>query len=252
MTSFDFRFGLVAIPTVFFIAVTKGGLGGGFSIIGVPMLSLIIPPTRAAAILAPLICFMDVFTLWAYPPRTWDRRNLRILIPALLFGILVGVLSARICSDRAISLLVGLITIVFCASHWLRSGGPAPVRRPSVARGSWWGALSGFTTFIAHSGGPPLSVYLLPQRLDKTVLAGTCFIVFAVGNCVKLAGYVWLGQMTAPNLAKTLLIAPVVPLGVALGRWLHHRMSVETIYTTCYLLLVPTGLKLCGDGLNLW
>lgn len=49
-----------------------------------------------------------------------------------------------------------------------------------------WFAFSGLTSTIAHAGGPPLSVYLLPQQLEKAVLVGTTVIFFAVINAVKL------------------------------------------------------------------
>jgi len=35
------------------------------------------------------------------------------------------------------------------------------------------GLASGVTTMVAHSGGPPLAMYLLPLGLSKDVYAGT-------------------------------------------------------------------------------
>jgi uncharacterized membrane protein YfcA len=248
----DTTFYLVAVPTIFFIAFTKGGLGGGFSIVGVPMLSLVTSPTQAAAILAPIICFMDIFAVWAYPPRTWDTKNLRILVPGLLVGIALGITSFKLFDDGHIKLLIGFITISFALNWWLRRNSPQRRRGASLIRGSFWGMLSGFTTFVAHSGGPPLAIYLLPQGLDKTMLAGTTAFFFTIGNYVKLFGYIWLGQLNKSSWITALMMTPAVPAGIYLGRWAHNRLSNEKIYMICYLLLVPTALKLIGDGLHVW
>ena len=38
---------------------------------------------------------------------------------------------------------------------------------------------------VAHSGGPPLAMYLLPLGLRKEVYAGTTSLFFTVGNATK-------------------------------------------------------------------
>lgn len=246
-------FYIIAIPTVIIIALSKAGFGLGFSIIGVPMLSLVISPVQAAAILSPIVCIMDLFTIWAYPPKTWDRKNLYILIPALILGIILGVFSSKFFNESYIKLMVGIIAVSFSLKWWLQRNTPQPYKSTniSIVRGTFWGALSGFTTFLAHSGGPPLAVYLLPQRLGKTILAGTSVIFFTIGNFIKLIGYIWLGQLNNNNLLVVLLMTPAVVIGVAIGKWLHNRMTADMIYASCYALLIPIGLKLIADGLHI-
>ena len=68
-----------------------------------------------------------------------------------------------------------------------------PRAAPSGRRAAIWGTMTGYTTFVAHSGGPPLAIYLLPQRLDKTVFAGTSAVVFMLANIAKQVPYLYLG-----------------------------------------------------------
>ncbi len=121
--------------------------------------------------------------------------------------------------------------------------------KPGKVAGALWGCLSGFTSTLAHAGGPPFAVYLLPQKLDKTVFVGTSVFFFLVVNYVKLVPYHFLGQLNVGNLAAALVFAPLAPLGIWLGVWLHRRVSERTFYNVSYTLLLATGLKLVWDAL---
>ena len=54
--------------------------------------------------------------------------------------------------------------------------------RSEVSGQRLWGAIAGFTSFVSHTGGPPLQMYLLPQRLPPPLFAGTSVVFFAVVN----------------------------------------------------------------------
>ena len=59
--------------------------------------------------------------------------------------------------------IVGLVTLVFLAQRWLFQP-----KLDSVPPPQWMGAIltatTGFTSFIAHSGGPPINAYVIPMR----------------------------------------------------------------------------------------
>jgi uncharacterized membrane protein YfcA len=125
-----------------------------------------------------------------------------------------------------------------------------PATEPNIARGGFWSAVAGFTSFVAHAGSPPAQIYLLPQKMDKTLYQGTMVIVFMVYNYVKLLPYALLGQLSTSNMATALVLLPLAPLGVWLGVWLHKRVPERIFYRIAYLLLFATGLKLVWDGLG--
>ena len=238
----------LAIPAMLIVGISKGGFGGGLGVVGVPAMSLVVSPIQAAAIMLPILCLMDLFGVWAYR-RTWDRRNMAVLAPAALVGIAVGAATFSVLDEAAVRLIVGTIAIGFAADYWLRrSRRDGPGTRPSVVAGGFWGAMSGYTSFVAHAGGPPLSVYLLPQRLNMTVYAGTAVVFFTMVNYAKLLPYGWLGQFDATNLATALVLSPLAPLGMWLGIRLHKRISAHLFYQVCYGLLAITGAKLLWDG----
>ena len=246
----DPRFYLLAVPAVLILGISKGGFGGGLGSLAVPLVALVVSPLQAAAVLLPILCVMDVHGAWVYRGR-WDMANLRILMPAALIGLAVGTLTFSYLDARAIRVIIGVVAVGFTVHHWL--GGLVAARAPrgvDAARGTFWGAVSGFTSFIAHASGPPMSVYLLPQRMDKTRFLATTIIFVLFMNYVKLVPYTWLGQFSAENLKTSLLLLPLAPLGMWLGIWLHRIVPEALFYRICYLLLFLAGLKLLYDGVS--
>ena len=242
-------FWLAAIPGVLLFGVSKGGFAGGFGIVAVPLMALVVSPVRAAAILLPILLVMDVGAVLAYR-KTWDRALMKVLLPAGLLGTVIGTLTFRLLSADAIKLLLGAIAIGFVLYRALRRSASAAPARPSVAKGAFWATLSGLTSFIAHAGGPPLSVYMLPLRLPPTLLVGTVVMLFAVLNWSKVLPYWWLGLFSAQNFATSAALMPVGLAGVALGVWLHKRVDEVLFYRLVYAFLLLTGLKLLYDGMS--
>ena len=237
----------LAIPALILNGISKGGLGGGIGSVSVPMMALAIPPTQAAAIMLPILCIMDLPAIHAYFGR-WDKAQMRIIIPAGLLGIVVGTLTFRYMNESLLRIVLGAISIGFVFNS-MRTKDPA-AKPPTRGKGWLWCTLSGYTSFVAHSGGPPLTVYLLPQKLDKTVFVATSVVFFSVGNYVKIGPYLWLGLFDLRNIATSALLFPVGILGVYLGVYLHKRLSQQLFYKIVYVLLLATGAKLLYDGLT--
>ncbi len=246
----DPLFYLFAVPAILIVGLSKGGMGGGLGMVAVPMMSLSVPPAQAAAIMLPILCVMDLVGVWGFR-GVYDRANLCILLPAALLGIGVGALSFEYLSEAHIKLLVGVLALVFTANGVIRrlGGRLLPARAPNPLVGRLLGGLAGFTSFSVHAGGPPLDMYLLPQRLDKSLFVGTTIIFFTVVNYAKLVPYAWLGLLDATNLSTSLVLVGLAPVGVYLGIYLHRRISDGWFYLFVYALLAVAGLKLAYEGL---
>ena len=238
----------VAIPAIVLIGVSKGGFGSGAGLLATPLMALALPIPQAAAILLPILCVMDLVGLAAYR-GTFSRENLPVLLAGGVAGVALGAATFRYFDESWLRALLGAIAIGFVAHRYARRADVTP-SRPSVPKGLFWSLVSGVTSTIAHAGGPPLSVYLLPQRLDKRVLVGTTVVFFAVINFVKLVPYAWLGLFDERNLATSLVLSPLAPVGIGLGVWLMRRLSEAVFYRVCYGLVFAMGLKLLYDGIR--
>lgn len=245
-------FYLVAVPAVILTGIGKGGFGAGLGIVAVPAMALIVPPLQAAGIMLPILCVMDIFGVWAYR-RHWDRQLIWTMLPAAAVGIAIGAILAGVVEEAHFRLIIGVIAVAFALDHWLAGRARAEAQRPNRVKGAFWSGISGFTSFVGHAGGPPVSVYLLPLKLDKTIYVGTTAIFFATVNYIKLAPYAWLGQLDATNLATAAVLFPLAPLGIWLGIWMHRRVSSELFYRLCYIFVFAIGCKLLWDGVGaLW
>ena len=238
----------VAVPAILLVGISKGGFGSGAGMFATPLLALALPIPQAAAIMLPILCVMDGVGLAAYR-GVFSRENLPVLLAGGLLGVALGAATFRYVDDAWLRVALGTIAVAFVAHRYARRAHTTPSER-SVPKALFWSALSGLTSTIAHAGGPPLSVYLLPQRLDKRVLVGTTVVFFAVINLVKLVPYAWLGLFDARNLATSLVLAPLAPVGIGLGIWLMRRLSEAVFYRICYALVLAVGLKLLYDGLR--
>jgi uncharacterized membrane protein YfcA len=176
-------------------------------------------------------------------------------IPAvLLFGIVLGPLLFGYMSANVVKLIVGVVAILFTGHYFLvlRLNSATASGQLSQAFGVLGGVGAGFTSFIAHAGGPPLSMYLLRRSLNRTEFVATAAVFFAVVNYAKLVPYGWLGQLTTDNLLASLVLAPLAPISIKLGVWLHNNVSDRFFFRFVYLLLFVVALKLISDGLGVF
>ncbi len=240
---------LVAFAGVFLICFMKGAFGGGFSIVGIPLLSFVMDPVTAGGLLAPLFIAMDLFALRYWKPSTWSKPDLVLLVPGLVIGIGLGYLLFRILDHRAIAIVMATVTLVFVAL-WFVAGGKVTTRPRSTPKAIAAGLASGITTMVAHSGGPPLAMYLLPLGLAKDLYAGTTSLFFTVGNATKAVPWLLLVRPSHEIWILMAVCLLAIPGGVWLGWRLHGSLDQRQIYRACYGLLVVTAVKLLWDGVS--
>lgn len=244
----DPLFYAVAIIAVLLYGVAKGGFAGPLAILGVPLMALVISPIQAAAILLPILCLQDIISIYSYR-RSFHAVNLKILIPAASFGILAGFLWFSFLSENHVRILLGCLALLFVLDY-LRKGKTSSKTMVSVKKGSFWGMVSGFTSFGIHAGGLPLSMYLVPQKLEHRVYVGTSAIFFGVVNFIKLFPYYYLGQLDLNNLVTSLILMPFAPIGFLIGYYLTNKIDSDTFYKITYSCLMVLGFKLLYEGVQ--
>ena len=238
---------LLTFFAVIIVGISKGGFGGGFGMLAVPMMALAMPPMLAAAILLPVLCAMDLMALRAYWGK-WSLEHIKITVPAAIIGTIAGAFTFQYLNADHIRFVIGVISAGFALNSWFKPAQRWIKHKLGVNAGRFWGFTSGFTSFVSHTGGPPLSVYLLPQQLKKSTLQATTVLFFTAVNYFKLIPYALLGQLNFANIKISLLLLPVAALAIGLGVYLHKRVSDKMFYQITYIVLFVTGLKLMYDG----
>jgi len=238
----------VALLSAAIIGIAKGGLTG-VGVLAVPVMALVISPVTAAAITLPILIISDfvaVYTWW----KTWDIRTFRLMMPGAVAGIALGWATAHYVSDDVVRLIVGIIAVAFVLRWLTQSAARRAEKAPhNAAKAGLWGAVTGYTSFVAHAGGPPYQVYTIPLGLDPRTYTGTNVLTFMVINLVKVLPYFLLGQFAADNLVSSAILIPVAVAFTFVGAWIIRRMRAEVFYPVTYALVALVGAKLIWDGI---
>jgi uncharacterized protein len=244
----DWHFYAIAIPAVLLLGLSKSGFGAGFGSLAVPMMALVIAVPQAAAILMPVLLVMDLLGIAAFR-KDFDKQLLKFLLPCGLLGIVVGALLFKTLQPQVVAGIVGVFTLLFLAQRLLfppKADAPPPPR--------WLGTLlvttSGFTSFIAHAGGPPMNAYIIPLKLKPLVFTATMAYFFFIINLAKWIPYAWLGLLDMRNFATSLALLPFAPIGVWVGVRIARRIQPTLFYRLIYTGMFLTGSKLVWDAIK--
>ena len=242
----DAYFYVVAAPAVLLLGISKSGFGAGFGSLAVPMMALAVTVPQAAAILMPVLLVMDLLGLAAFR-KNYDKALLKLLIPFGLLGTCIGALLFKVLDEHTVAGIVGAVTLLFLAQRLL-----FPPKADSEPPPRWLGALltttSGFTSFIAHAGGPPINAYVIPLRLSPLKFTATMAVFFFFINLSKWVPYALLGLLDWRSFATSLVLLPLAPVGVWIGIRIAKRIDPILFYRMVYTGMFLTRCKLVWDS----
>ncbi|MEI4506557.1 sulfite exporter TauE/SafE family protein [Sphingopyxis sp. CCNWLW253] len=240
---------LVLAIAVVLLGLAKGGLSG-VGALATPLVALVLPPTIAAALLLPILIVQDVVSVWSFR-KTWDGWVIGWMLPGAAVGIAAGYAYAERVDEAKLMAALGAITLAFGLYRlWVERGGRVVAASTSPGWvGSLFGVATGFTSQIAHAGGPPFQMWVTPRRLPHLVFVGTSSILFAAINWMKVPAYIALGAFPHEVLVAAALLMPLAIVSTLLTvRWLK-RIDGARFYVIIYVLMVLLGAKLVWDGL---
>ncbi len=235
-----------AVPAVLLMGLSKSGFGSGFGSLAVPIMALAVTVPQAAAIFMPILLLMDVLGITAFR-KHFQWSLIKLLIPLGLLGTVVGTLTFKHLSPPAVSVIVGVLTLLFLA-HRLYSQRCAASRKPlPQAAGAVLAVVSGFTSFVAHAGGPPINAYVMGLRLPPLQFTATMAVFFFVINLSKWLPYSYLGLLSWDNISTSLALLPLAPIGVWAGVRITHLIQPAVFYRLIEVGMLLTGLKLVAE-----
>ncbi len=245
----EISFYLVASAAVILVGLAKGGFAG-LGAAAMPLLALVMDPVAGAGMLLPILMAQDVVSVWAFR-RSYDVATLMLTVPAAAVGIFLGWLLASAINPDAVRGFVGFIALTFGTYRLLpfvgwqiKVSGPAPQWMGAVM-----GTVSGFTSQIAHAGGPPFQIWALSRNFPHLVFVGTSSIFFAIINWMKVPAYAALGQFNVQNMTLTGLFLPLAILSTVAGVKLVKRVSPERFNIIIQLLMVVVGAELIRQSI---
>ena len=241
-------FFILAAISVVILGISKSGFGAGLGVLAPPLMASQSSLAEALAILLPLLIAIDLFGL----RRFWsnaDRRILKLILWPAAIGMLMGYLFFSLITPKVLSLSIGIFTLLFLIQGLVMSRIDLKEAKPYPWLGRLMGGLSGFTSFVAHIGGPPITIYMLREKVSPMVYTSTLGIFFTIMNLGKLVPYAHLDLLNLNQLATSILLLPLVPVGVYLGFYLAKRISAKWYFIIVQFCLLVASIKLIADGL---
>jgi uncharacterized membrane protein YfcA len=238
--------GMAALVS-FMIGLNKGGLGGTLGVLATPLMALVMPPDQVIGLLLPVLLLADVFAVSAHW-RRWDWRLTRLLLPGAVIGVTVGTFFITNAPTALLKTVLGVIVLLFAVYKLFEKSILGAMQyRPHAWHGALAGTVGGFASALAHSGGPPIAIYLLMQGISPRVFVATSAIFFAIVNWIKVPYYFYAGLFDFPRLLQVLWILPLVPIGVWAGKKIGDHINQVVFERIVVGLLAVTAVMLIFD-----
>jgi uncharacterized protein len=240
-----------AVVGALLVGFSKTGIAG-LGMLSVLLFAYVIPSTKqSTGIVLPLLIFGDLVAVLSYRRHMLWKHIVR-LFPWTAAGVLVGWLTLGRIDDVQCRRLIGLIVLAMVALHvfrrWRTKRAAAGGEPELPEHGLWFaaliGILAGFTTMVANAAGPLMAIYLLAMRLPKMEYVGTGAVFFMLINWFKVPFMVGLEMITWESLKFNLYLFPAVLAGALAGRWVLGKINQKMFESLALVLSAAAGLKL--------
>jgi uncharacterized membrane protein YfcA len=237
---------LLAVAGALGMGISKAGFPG-MSLVHVVVFALIFGARNSTGIILPMLIAADVFAVRAYRQHA-QWIYIRRMLPASVVGIVVGFALMGRLDEKAFAPLIGVIVLVLTVLQVGRMARPDLLADVPHSHAFAWtmGLLAGITTMIANAAGPVVTLYALSVSLPKFELVGTIAWFFFIVNLVKVPFSAWLGLIRTDTLTLNLILVPAVFTGIAIGRWLTHRVPQRLFDGLLLAFAAVAALRLVG------
>lgn len=227
---------VVLVTIVFFASVLQAATGFGFAIISIPFFLFIFGPHEAIQLNILLSIIICLIVSWR------NRRKIeRGLLTRLVWGSLVGVLPGAalfvFLDERPLKIFISVVILLSAALLLAQKGLKASPGKELTA-----GVFSGLLTASTGMGGPPLMIYFLGTKTDKTTIHAATNAYFVIVSIISFLLLFIARPLAAPIWTAGLLAIPFLLAGMLLGQWLFTKINQQLFLKIIYLLLIVSGL----------
>jgi uncharacterized protein len=229
----------LAICAIAFVSGTARGFSGfGSALIFMPLASSVAAPRLVAA----LLLVIDFIAAAPLLPNAWrqaDRKATAVMVAGALVGVPIGTWCLSrfdpVTTRWIISCFVGALLLLLL-SGWRYRGKDHPALSIGI------GGLSGFTSGLAQTGGPPIVGYWLGRPIGPVIARANILLFFGASDFFSLVSYAVAALITPDAIRFSLLVGPVYGIGVWFGSQLFGRASEKLFRAICYALIAAAAI----------
>lgn len=240
-------------PIVFFsmtavviclIGLSKGGFGGTAGALGTPLMALVMPAHQVVGLLLPILMIADMFAVTAHWQR-WDRKLVILLLPGAVVGVLLGTSFITNVSPLVLRRGLGVIALLFAFYKLFEQAILGSTRyRTQNWHGLAAGTVAGFSSSLAHAGGPPMTIYLLMLEMSPRTFIATSALFFTALNWIKVPSYFYANLFDFNLLWRVVWLLPLLPISVWVGKAISTKINKVLFERIILVLLTLSGILL--------
>ncbi|MBV9563815.1 MAG: sulfite exporter TauE/SafE family protein, partial [Bradyrhizobium sp.] len=184
-----------------------------------------------------LLLIIDFVAAAPLLPNAWekaDRGATAIIVVGALIGVPLGTYFLNVLDPVTTRWIIsGFVAalLMLLLSGWRYRG------RDRAALSVGIGALSGFCSGLAQTGGPPIVGYWLGRPIASEVARANILLFFGASDFFSVLSYGSTGLITLDAIGFSLVVGPVYAIGVRLGASLFGRASETLFRSICYALI---------------
>lgn len=234
---------------VLLAGMVNGATGLGFSLVASAFLALLLDAKTAIVMLSVMVPLTSGLQFLRHRAELKQSRRLLPLFGGALLGVPVGTYVLAILSARALSLLLGVFTLLYVATSVFKLRFTVTPRweRPLSPLVGFTGGVSSGAIGVA---GPLLASYLLALGVPATTFVFTLSLSFLVNSLLRLAGLIALQQLPPGLLGLSLVLAIPAIAGLQLGMWLQGKLPRALFHRAVLGVLCLAGVNLVQRGLT--
>jgi uncharacterized membrane protein YfcA len=222
------------IFTVFIASIIRGFNGFGFSATCISLISFILPTIE----IVPIILILEVMVSVFMVPYIWTKIDWKFVFQILIgiiIGTPIGLYLLKFLSPSITHLSICGIVIFFVILQIRGYSNKKINNLPfKILTGSVSGIVNGFGTL----GGMPVSLFLLVTRVKPMVIRGSLAAIFFLTD-IYAFGLSYLGGIVDLTVIyRTLILIPILPLGVFIGNKLFVKSKEKTYRKSVFYFLI--------------
>ncbi len=228
--------------------LTEAAAGFGSTLVVVGLAAQLIPLTTLLPVYQPLALLLSL-TLVLRRRHDIDGAFLRrAVMPAMLPGLVLGMMLFRVAKPDALLSVVGggIIMLSVVELRRLILGSSPSTAKPGAVRGAL--VFAGIIHGLFGTSGP-IVVWAASQTLDgKERFRATLSLLWLTLSAILVVSFVADGSIGADQLLRTLKMSPTLVVGFVVGNIIHKRVSERAFRVAVCAMLLMAGVSLLARG----
>ncbi len=227
----------------------KGVVGVGLPMISVPLMSFVVPPYVAAALVVLPVFPANIIQIRAGGPLLTKIKRFWPISAGIAIGTFASAPFLIAANPRVLQFIVACIVALYALQRFRKhqlSIKPRYEMPLGLASGAFAGAIGGITMLV----GPLIVIYMAALRLERDVFVGSIAFVYLVTTFsigLALAKY---DQLTPTLITASILACVPAIIGVLTGSWCRKYISQTVFDKLLTVMILAIALSMFARALS--